>query len=147
MNPFLFSYSLKVDQTEIQDTGFLNFLKLLGSPVSDLIDSASAASKSMALSANEGGNLALLIERTNDPPTEPHSTCADEQRKSASEALKELALVRTKVITEKAKTLEEVSDAAELYKPGRESFLAQKDKIFDSSIKSDNLCSAANTLQ
>ena len=46
MKPFLFSYSLKVDQAEIQDTGFLNFLNLLGSPVSDLIGSVSASSRS-----------------------------------------------------------------------------------------------------
>ena len=146
MNPFLFSYSLKVDQTEIQDTGFLNFLKLLGSPVTDLIDSASAASKSVAFSASEGGNLDLLITRTNDAPTAPHSSCEKTQVDDAKKALKELAEVRAKVLEQAKLISKEVTDTAARYLPARKEFLDRKDKIFDSSSESIPLCVSANEL-
>ena len=147
MNPFLFSYTLKVDQTEIQDTGFLNFLKLLGSPVSDLIGSVASSSRSLALSETSGGNLGLLIERTDKPPTAPHSSCEEAQRDDAKAALKELAEVRDKVIKEQKSTEKAVSDAAEKYKGARKAFLDRKGVIFDSSAESNQLCNTANELR
>jgi len=152
MNPFLFSYSLKVDQTEIQDTGFLNFLKLLGSPVSDIIGSASAASKSEALTASVGGNLGLLITRTNNPPAAPHASCDATQVADATLAIHELAQVRQQVLDYlfgaggvpglKAT----VASGERQYRNARNSFLAQKDVIFDSSVDATQLCNSANTL-
>jgi hypothetical protein len=106
MNPFLFSYTLKVDQTEIQDTGFLNFLNLLGSPVSDLIGSVSASSASKALSASSGGNLEFLINRTAGAPTLiPAKACSNADGETAKEAFGEIknlrdALVNNILITE-----------------------------------------------
>jgi len=147
MNPFLFSYTLKVDQTEIQDTGFLNFLKLLGSPVSDLIGSVASSSKSLALSETSGGNLDLLIKRTDDPPTAPHSSCEEAQRDDAKAALKELAEVRDKVLEERKSTEREVSAAAKRYKDPRNAFIDRKGVIFDSSVESNQLCKTANELR
>lgn len=158
MNPFLFSYSLKVDQTEVQDTGFLNFLKLLGAPVSDLIGSASAASFSEAVTANDGGNLALLITRTNVPPAAPHSTCDAAQVGDATLAIQELTRVRRAVLDKKNGVAAApgvpavpgveaiVSNSMNQYTPARNSFGLQKDIIFDSSVEAPQLCTAANTL-
>jgi hypothetical protein len=154
MNPFLFSYSLKVDQTEVQDTGFLNFLKLLGAPVSDLIGSASAASLSEALDATTGGNIKLLRDRTSTPPTTliPSSSCDDAKTEAAKLAILELTLVRQAVLDKldgvggvpgvKAT----VTNTATSYTTARNNFQAQKETIFDSSVESTALCNAANTL-
>jgi hypothetical protein len=158
MNPFLFSYTLKVDQTEIQDTGFLNFLKLLGSPVSDIIDSASAAGRSEALTTTLGGNLDLLITRTFNRPVAPHSSCNAAQVADATLAIQELASVRKKVLDDllglpgapgvpatpglKA----EVANRNGQYVNARARFSLQKDVIFDSSVEATQLCTSANTL-
>jgi len=152
MNPFLFSYTLKVEQTEIHDTGFLNFLKLLGSPVSDIIGSASAASRSEAMTANIGGNLGLLITRTNNAPAAPHASCAAAQVADATLAIQELARVRQQVLdylsgAGGAPGLKAtVTQRNNQYGNARNSFLAQKDVIFDSSVEATQLCSSANTL-
>jgi hypothetical protein len=152
MNPFLFSYSLKVDQTEIQDTGFLNFLKLLGSPVSDIIGSASAANKSEAITATVGGNLGVLITRTNNVPAAPHASCDAAQVADATLAIHELAQVRQQVLN----ALLGAGGAPGLtativarnnqYGNARKTFLAQKDEIFDSSVEATQLCNSTNTL-
>ncbi|MGH9874439.1 MAG: hypothetical protein ACRD9S_18445, partial [Pyrinomonadaceae bacterium] len=152
MNPFLFSYSLKVDQTEVQDTGFLNFLKLLGSPVSDLIGSVSASSLSESKEANEGGNIGLLIRRTDTAPTEPHSSCDQAQVEDAKKAIAELTLVRKAVLdklngpdgSSGVKAL--ITSDADSYKIARAKFRDQKDIIFDSSVEARDLCKAADTL-
>ena len=155
MNPFLFSYTLKVDQTEIHDTGFLNFLNLLGSPVSDLIGSVSASSKNVALSATAGGNLQLLIDRTAAPGA-PNAACA--QRADATLAIARLADVRTLVVNRLNGTpaspgvaavvgLTAMVDAATRdYATARGHFQAQKDILFDSSVEAAPLCVSANTL-
>lgn len=153
MNPFLFSYTLKVDQTEIQDTGFLNFLKLLGGPVTDLIGSVSASDRSKALSATTGGNLELLIARTAIPPIGLHPACPTNERSDASQALASLAQVRTMVV-EKLKgpavgrpgLTANIDAAAGRYRRAQSVFEAQKDTIFDSSVDAPRLCNSANTL-
>ena len=170
MNPFLFSYSLKVDQTEIQDTGFLNFLKLLGSPVSDIIGSASAANRSLAMRDVLGGNLDLLIARTSSAPAAPQSSCNEAQRADATLAIQELVKVRRKVLVhllgengvqrleakgdkydlkaenDKSGLKAIVANSNDQYEPARKSFSEQQDIIFDSSVESTNLCDSANTL-
>jgi hypothetical protein len=152
MNPFLFSYTLKVDQTEVQDTGFLNFLKLLGSPVSDLIGSVSASSRSKALSATSGGNIALLIARTAIPPAAPHSSCPGPQVADATAAIQQLDQVRTAVLNKLngaggiPGVTADVTNTAAQYLPARGYFLTQKDIIFDSSVEAAPLCTAADTL-
>ncbi len=114
MNPFLFSYSLKVDQSEIQDTGFLNFLKLLGSPVSDLIGSVGASSRSNALSATSGGTLTSSLSELTNPQPHPILHAKRLSVMTPKPLLKELAEVRDKVIKERKSTEKAVSDAAEI---------------------------------
>ncbi len=146
MNPFLFSYTLKVDQTEIHDTGFLNFLKLLGAPVTDLIGSVSASSRSKALSTTSGGNLLLLINRTAVPPAAPHASCPKTQAEDAALAIGQLAHVRTVVLKKKDTVDQTVRNRDAEYAPARTYFNGQKDIIFDASVEAPQLCIATNTL-
>jgi len=152
MNPFLFSYTLKVDQTEIHDTGFLNFLKLLGSPVSDLIGSVSASSKNEALSATTGGSLERLIADTATKPPAPHVACPANQVGDANSAITRLDQVRTKVVDKLnggggvvgLKTT--MQNTANQYTNARNYFLAEKGTIFNSSVDDHTLCTRANAL-
>lgn len=153
MNPFLFSYTLKVDQTEIHDTGFLNFLNLLGSPVSDLIGSVSKSSRSVALSTTTGGNLQLLIARTANAPAAPSVGCDANKVADATLAIGNLAQVRTLVVDRLNGVAggppglnAMVNAAANQYAGARANFQAQKDIIFDSSVEAAPLCASANTL-
>jgi hypothetical protein len=151
MNPFLFSYSLKVDQTEIQDTGFLNFLNLLGAPVSDLIGSVSASSRSAEVSTATGGNLSVLIARTAVRPTAPHSSCPAEQTNDARQALESLAYIRNLVVnTAKVGAAggldANIAATAGQFGLARNAFMTHKNVIFDSSVEAAPLCTAANTL-
>lgn len=153
MNPFLFSYSLKVDQTEIQDTGFLNFLKLLGSPVTDLIGSVSASSATEKVNATTGGNLQLLIARTAVAPAAPNAACPANSMGDATQAIASLAQVRDLLV----KRLNgvrggppgldaTVTNTANQYASARSAFKREKDTIFDSSVEAAPLCASANTL-
>jgi hypothetical protein len=100
MNPFLFSYKLKVDQTEIQDTGFLNFLKLLGAPVTDLIGSVQFASHSSRLGISSGGNLSFLIRRTEGAPRLiPNENCSADDKETAEQAAAEIRQLRAALLS------------------------------------------------
>jgi hypothetical protein len=168
MNPFLFSYSLKVDQTEIQDTGYLNFLKLLGAPVTEVLASASSAK---AFGVTSGGSLDLLITRTSLTPAGPHSSCGAAQVADATCAIKQLAEVRQAVLDEMNGAPARLAVAAVPCVPAkpanaatlgiaaiikaldgqfnfaRTNFGNRKDIIFDSSVESALLCTTANALR
>ncbi len=176
LNPFLFSYSLKVDQSEIQDTGFLNFLKLLGSPVSDLIGSVSAFSRSSKLIASSGGNLTFLIKRTEGNPTLiSNANCSDADQTTANEAATQISLLRAALldnillgnenlteieakatrrkeangtqITDDGTTLtEKIADLTARYAPARGGFERQKDVVFNSAVEAKVLCLSVNEL-
>src|SRR5256714_95238 len=158
MNPFLFSYKLKVAQTEVQDTGFLNFLNLLGFPVSDLVGSAQNVARGKA-AVIQGGNLALLINRTDGPVTLTNPKCPDET--GAKEALEQLHNVRYDVLealgldhVDKATNDIVFKDGLKLhldalnggYKDARKEFLKKKGTIFDSNVDASSLCQAADGL-
>jgi hypothetical protein len=146
MNPFLFGYRIQVAQTEVQDTGFLNFLNLLGSPVSDIIGSPASIGRSANLSATGGGSLQLLIDRTDNPPANPNSSCEAANITDAKNALAELALVRDKVVLEKDTVESDVNSKTTLYEGARKAFGLQKDIIFNSSTGAKQLCESANKL-
>jgi hypothetical protein len=146
MNPFLFSYSLKVDQTEIHDTGFLNFLKLLGSPVTDLIGSVEAFSATKALGVAGAGSFDLLKLRTDNNPANPHPSCPAAHAPNASQALAELHSVRDATILKKNTVDASVAASDGNYAPARASFEAHKDTIFNASVEEIPLCNAATTL-
>lgn len=176
MNPFLFSYSLKVDQTEIQDTGFLNFLKLLGSPVSDLIGSVGASSRSSKLVASSGGNLTFLIKRTEGNPTLiPNANCSNADQTTANEAAAQISQLRAALldnilvgngdrteieakatrrrgtngtqITDGTTTLtEKIAVLTARYDRARGGFETQKNVIFDSAVEAKVLCLSVNEL-
>lgn len=145
MNPFLFGYRIKVDQTEVQDTGFLNFLNLLGSPVSDIIGSAASVGRSASLRAAGGGSLQLLIDRT-DGKHVPNSSCEEANQADAKNALAELALVRDTVIAQKESVEKELNKMMKLYKGAQDAFGLQKNIIFNSSTGAKQLCESANKL-
>lgn len=146
MNPFLFSYKLKVEQTEIQDTGFLNFLNLLGSPVSDLIGSAqSARFMSEAAAVSRGGNVNVLIARTAVMPSLV-STCPGTDVNDARAALAELSTIRTLVLAADSNVSANLGTTESRYTLASGVFNSQKDTIFDGSTDAVALCNSANTL-
>lgn len=144
MNPFLFSYRIKVDQTEIQDTGFLNFLSLLGSPVTDLIGAPASAGRNAKLRETAGGSLQRLITRTASPALA--GTCTAALKSDAEKALEELGLVRQEVLKKREEVAADLGTEAGNYKGARGAFDAEKGIIFNASVEAKDLCDSSNRL-
>lgn len=152
MNPFLFGYRIKVDQTEVQDTGFLNFLSLLGSPVTDIIGSPASVGRSAGLRTTAGGSLELLIARTNTKGAVAFSCKLEDAgdtaalRADAEGAIDQLAEARKRALDAMAVVKSDLDTRSADYANARAAFLAQKDTIFNSSVEAGMLCDSANTL-
>jgi hypothetical protein len=152
MNPFLFGYRIQVAQTEVQDTGFLNFLNLLGSPVSDIIGSPASVGRSAGLRTTTGGSLELLIARTNEKGSVAFScklqgaADTDALRADAGRAIDQLAEARQRALDAMADVKSDLDTRSAEYANARAAFLAQKNTIFNSSVEASSLCDSANTL-
>jgi hypothetical protein len=152
MNPFLFGYRIQVAQTEVQDTGFLNFLNLLGSPVSDIIGSPASVGRSAGLRTTGGGSLELLIARTNEKGSVAFSCKLQDAgdtvalRADAGRAIDQLADARQRALGAMADVKGELDTRSAEYANARAAFLAQKNIIFNSSVEASSLCDSANTL-
>ena len=152
MNPFLFGYRIKVDQTEVQDTGFLNFLSLLGSPVTDIIGSPASVGRSAGLRTTAGGSLELLIARTNTKGAVAFSCKLEDAgdtaalRADAGRAIDQLAEARQRSLGAMAVVKSDLDTRSAEYANARAAFLTQKDTIFNSSVEAGVLCDSANTL-
>jgi hypothetical protein len=141
MNPFMFRYKILVEQEEIKDEAFLDFLKLLGAPVSDVIGKSSAIRQIELDKLASGGNLEILKTRTAIKPDVSNKCGAD-----AEEATRELAAVRKKVLDLADEIKEELNTESGNYQNAQEAYEKRKGTIFSTSVEAQTLCRSANEL-
>jgi hypothetical protein len=157
MNPFMFKYEVKVDQTQTQDTAVLDFLKLLGAPITDLAGIASfrAVADSQAAEELTGGDLKRLIDRTggipapapgHNAPPPPGGTCAAATVPIATQALDYLAETRDELLRLKDEIEVDLSSLKLAYAAARNGYLANQDILYSPSSDGPAICSATNNL-
>ena len=149
MNPFLFKYDVKVDQTEIADTAALDFIKLLGAPITDLAQVRSFAAFRASVDADEQikapGNLERLIKLTEGVPSIPGS-CSRANSVLATEALRYLAETRQDMLDAKKKIDNKIENLQKGYSKARAVYVIQQDTIYSPTADARAVCGASNTL-
>jgi|GEM_PF-2459397 len=163
MNPFLFSYRLLVEQKPVEDRAALDFIKLLGSPISDLASIAPFRAVSESQDAEElkaGGNLRLLIERTGGeptcsaagavtvpvPPPAPDTKCSVSNTVLANQALAYMAKVRDEMLCLKAKIEADIAARKAEYGVARNAYLNNEATLYSPMVDAKGLCMAVNNL-
>jgi hypothetical protein len=143
MNPFKYKYTVVVQQQAIEDTAFLDFLKLLGAPVSGLIDAQSAVRLSADETVPVGGNLSILERRTNGTPT-LSGACAE--KAEALKAVTELADVRRETLDIRNFLQRELAARILEYNSARRVFKANEGTLYSDDAEMRMLCDAANNM-
>jgi hypothetical protein len=164
MNPFMFRYDVKVEQTEIEDRAQLDFLKLLGAPITDLAGIASfraVATSQDAEALQAGGDLERLIALTGGPPPpvppppapSPHlpppppaTTCSVENTALAYQALNYLSAVRDAMLRKKDEIDADLVALRAAYVPSRNAYLNAQDIIYSPTSDSTSICTTSNNL-
>ena len=154
MNPFMYKYDVIVEQTEIADTAALDFIKLLGAPITDLARVSTFAAVNVSGDAEEiktPGNLGRLIRLTDGKPPIPGS-CSQENSVLVLDALKYLADVRQDMLDLKDTIDKEIENlqggdkTQKGYRNARAAYTTQQDFIYSPTSDAQTVCLHANTL-
>ena len=158
MNPFMFTYDVKVEQSPIEDLAQLDFLKLLGGPISDLAGIAPFRAVATSQDAEElqaGGDLDRLEALTGGPPAAapnhlpappPNATCSVANTVIARQALDYLSDVRDQMLRLKITIENQMGNLKAAYAPARTAYLTNEEIIYSPSSDSKRICTASNVL-
>ncbi|MDX6268859.1 MAG: hypothetical protein QOD28_82 [Acidobacteriota bacterium] len=158
MNPFLYRYDLGVKQDLIPDKAFLDFIKLLGPPITDIAGVAAFRALAASEEADEiksTGNLARLIVLTGGSPVVPPAppfaavipgTCSANNAAEARQALTYLAETRDEMLNKKIAVDAAMVAAKASYTAVRGVYNVQQGVIYSPSSTDVQLCTAANAL-
>lgn len=169
MNPFLYTYKIDTNQTEIKDTAQIGFFKLLGSVFGDL--ASNITFESVASDAGRGtkatsSSLAHLIKLTCNPavgaaavpppctvvPAVPASCAANSAE--AGQFLRVLSALTAEMIKLKKEIDSDIATLEPLYVPVRTHYEVKqpalpssvKEMLFDDLSTAQSICDAVNYL-
>lgn len=143
MNPFKYKYTVIVEMEAIEDTAFLDFLKLLGAPVADLLAAPEAVRLSADQSVPVGGNLAILERRTDGTPT-LSGACAE--KAETEKAVTELGRVRRETLDLRDYLHRELQARITEYAAARAVYRTYEGTLFSDTVEMRPLCDAANNM-
>lgn len=149
MNPFLYTYEIQVQQTEIKDTALFDIFQFLGSPLSDLLGIASvdrSRNRGRAAerpSVDDVGDLQELIDLT-DLAAAPSTTLKCD---GADEAIKDLIALRANILKRMDAIEAQLNTFGSNYAVARNAYKTGIGVLFSPDTDTAVLCTSAADLQ
>lgn len=145
MNPFLYTYEIQVQQTEIKDTALFDIFQFLGSPLSDLLGIASVdRNRNRAAEhppVDDIGDLQQLIRLT-DLKDAPAQKCPN-----AKEAITHMIALRQNTLERMVEIDKSFKAFGARYVGAREAYKKQIGVLFSPETDTNTLCTSAGELR
>jgi hypothetical protein len=146
MNPFLYTYEIQVQQTEIKDTALFDIFQFLGSPLSDLLGIASVdRNRNRAAEppppVDDIGDLQQLIHLT-ETKNVPNQSCP-----GANEAISHMITLRQNILKRMVEIDKSFKAFGARYVGARAIYKPQIGVLFSPETDTETLCTSANELR